>query len=59
MEEIEIMFQKGGPHPWNTSPGHSLLDAKVQELQEHGKAGGVLAGTEERTEDIEKTGTGI
>jgi hypothetical protein len=47
LEEIEILFQKGGPHPWNTTPGNSLLDAKIQEFQNRRKSGGIMGGTEE------------
>jgi hypothetical protein len=59
LEEIEILFQKGGPHPWQTKPGNSLLDAKILELQRSGKsgAGGVIGGTEEeKIEYLEKHG---
>ena len=34
LEEIELMFSKGGPHPWNTRPGDSLLDAKIAQVEE-------------------------
>jgi hypothetical protein len=53
------LFQKGGPHPWQTKPGNSLLDAKILELQRAGKAGagGVVGGTEEeKIEYLEKHG---
>jgi len=30
LEEIEIMFSKGGPKPWNTKPGGSRLDAEIE-----------------------------
>jgi hypothetical protein len=56
LEEIEIMFQKGGPHPWHTKPGNSLLDAKIQEFRNRGKESGIFNGTEEgRAEYAEKT----
>jgi hypothetical protein len=56
LEEIEIMFQKGGPKPWKTKPGDSMLDSKVEDIQQHGKTGGVIGGTEEeRAEYVEKT----
>jgi len=56
LEEIELLFQKGGPHPWNTKPGNSLLDARVLEVQQQsGKRAGVIGGTEEeRAEYVEK-----
>lgn len=61
LEEIEILFQRGGPRPWNTKPGNSLLDAKIQEFQSRGKGGGVIGGTEEeRAEYAEKpTANGV
>ncbi|KAL9636008.1 MAG: hypothetical protein Q9204_002408 [Flavoplaca sp. TL-2023a] len=34
LEEIEVLFSKGGPRPWNTRPGDSLLDVKIAQLQE-------------------------
>ena len=51
------MFGKDGPHPWNTKPGNSLLDARVQDIQEHGgKVGAAFNGAEvETAEDVEKT----
>lgn len=39
LEEIEIMFSKGGPRPWHTKPGGSRLDAEIQAVIER-KAGG-------------------
>jgi hypothetical protein len=30
------MFRKGGPKPWKTKPGGSLLDERVFEYREHG-----------------------
>jgi Sugar (and other) transporter len=34
LEEIELMFSKDGPHPWNTKPGGSRLDAEIQAIIE-------------------------
>ncbi|KAL2004835.1 hypothetical protein VTN00DRAFT_3108 [Thermoascus crustaceus] len=34
IEEIEEMFGKGGPWPWETKPGHSKLDALIEEARE-------------------------
>jgi hypothetical protein len=34
IEEIEEMFSEGGPRPWHTKPGHSKLDAAVQEARD-------------------------
>jgi hypothetical protein len=31
------MFKKGGPKPWHTKPGDSLLDKRILEIQETGK----------------------
>ncbi len=39
LEEIEIMFSKGGPRPWNTRPGGSRLEAEIQAVINR-KAGG-------------------
>jgi len=48
LEEIEIMFRKGGPKPWHTKPGDSLLDQKILEMESGGKKeGGIAAGSEE------------
>lgn len=61
LEEIELLFAKDGPHPWNTKPGNSLLDARVQDIQEHGgKVGAAFGGGAEveTAEDVEKTATG-
>lgn len=33
LEEIEVMFVKGGPKPWNTKPGESRLDERVREVE--------------------------
>ncbi|KAL8998723.1 MAG: hypothetical protein Q9169_002278 [Polycauliona sp. 2 TL-2023] len=40
LEEIEVLFSKGGPRPWNTRPGDSLLDAKIQQVEESRHKGG-------------------
>ena len=34
LEEIEILFGKGGPMPWRTKVGESALDAHIQEVKE-------------------------
>ena len=34
LEEIEEMFSRGGPRPWQTKPGHSRLDRLVEEARE-------------------------
>jgi len=49
LEEIEIMFRKGGPRPWHTKPGGSLLDQKILEVQAGGRkeSSGIAGGTEE------------
>ena len=42
IEEIEFLFSRGGPRPWNTRPGESLLDRKIEAvrgLQREGKGG--------------------
>jgi MFS family permease len=55
LEEIELLFSKGGPHPWHTKPGGSRLDAEIQaviERKAHGSenyAGGMaMHGDEEK-----------
>jgi len=58
LEEIEELFRKGGPRPWHTKPGGSLLDQKVLKYREHGhKTGGVME-TEGRVEHAEKIEAG-
>ncbi|KAL8684853.1 MAG: hypothetical protein Q9224_006100 [Gallowayella concinna] len=42
LEEIELLFSKGGPKPWNTRPGDSLLDAKVAQVEDLQQKGGPL-----------------
>ena len=34
LEEIEEMFQTGGPHAWQTRKGHSKLDALIEEARQ-------------------------
>ncbi|KAN0068045.1 General substrate transporter [Elaphomyces granulatus] len=34
IEEIEEMFSKGGPYPWQTKKGNSKLDARIEEARE-------------------------
>jgi len=34
IEEIEILFNKGGPKPWKTKPGDSRLDSEIQAVLE-------------------------
>jgi Sugar (and other) transporter len=55
LEEIEILFSKGGPRPWHTKPGQSRLDAEIQAIIErktHGKenypGGMAMHGDEEK-----------
>ncbi|KAL8958866.1 MAG: hypothetical protein Q9193_004158 [Seirophora villosa] len=40
LEEIEVLFSRGGPRPWNTRPGHSLLDAKIAQVEDLQRKGG-------------------
>lgn len=40
IEEIELLFSKGGPKPWNTKPGGSRLDAEIRALLERKAHGG-------------------
>ena len=32
LEEVEVMFAKGGPHAWRTRPGQSRLDDEVRHV---------------------------
>ena len=50
------MFRKGGPRPWHTKPGDSLLDQRILEVRAgEGKKGGIAAASdEERMEFGEK-----
>ena len=34
LKEIEVLFPKVGPRPWNTRPGDSLFDVKIAQMQE-------------------------
>ncbi|PGH06949.1 hypothetical protein AJ79_06423 [Helicocarpus griseus UAMH5409] len=34
IEEIEEMFSDGGPRAWHTKPGHSKLDAIIEQVKE-------------------------
>lgn len=43
------MFNKGGPRPWHTKPGHSKLDGLIEEAREK-----KLAVTDVETHGIEK-----
>ncbi|KAL8838874.1 MAG: hypothetical protein Q9205_000281 [Flavoplaca limonia] len=55
LEEIEVLFSKGGPRPWNTRSGDSLLDikiAQVQETQQKGEHLGVNFGSTENSEEL-------
>jgi hypothetical protein len=40
LEEIELLFAPGGPKPWKTRPGQSLLDARVMEVEEKARTVG-------------------
>jgi hypothetical protein len=52
LEEIEMMFRKGGPRPWNTKPGGSSLDERIEDVRQQGKQhqDGILSGTETTVE---------
>ena len=55
LEEIEVLFSKGGPRPWNTRPGDGLLDVKiaqVQETQQKREHLGVNFGSTENSEEL-------
>lgn len=52
LEEIEMLIQSGGPRPWKTGPGNSLLDQRVMDMQAGGKEGGVIGGMEEERREF-------
>ncbi|KAI4123562.1 MAG: hypothetical protein LQ338_005215, partial [Usnochroma carphineum] len=57
LEEIELLFSKGGPRPWKTKPGDSLLDAKiaqVQGLQQNGEPLGEKFGSIAHSEGLKE-----
>lgn len=57
LEEIEMLFSKGGPRPWNTRPGDSMLDAKVahvEELQQKGERIGEKFGSIAHSEGLKE-----
>ncbi|KAK6592881.1 High-affinity glucose transporter 12 [Botrytis cinerea] len=48
LEEIELLFAKGGPKPWKTRPGDSLLDDRVRDVAVgDGKMGVGIGGVQE------------
>lgn len=40
IEEIEVLFGRGGPRPWATKPGGSRLDGEIQAVIERKARGG-------------------
>jgi hypothetical protein len=53
------LFKKGGPHPWKTKPGDSLLDQRILDVREHGgKTGGIAEGMEEERVEYGKKNAG-
>ena len=42
LEEIELLFSKGGPRPWKTKPGDSRLDGEVERVRERKMRGGSI-----------------
>ena len=40
LEEIEFMFSKGGPKPWQTKVGESRLDAEIAAVRERQRGSG-------------------
>lgn len=62
IEEIEELFLPGAPKPWNTKPGHSRLDAMIDEAnREHLTMADVKAGkrnisvAEHREENVDNS----
>jgi hypothetical protein len=58
LEEIEELFRRGGPRPWKTKPGGSLLDQHILDFQQRGHKTGGMMGTEGRVEYADKTENG-
>lgn len=62
IEEIEELFLPGAPKPWHTKPGHSRLDAMIDEAnREHLTMADIQAGkrnaslVEHHEENIDNT----
>jgi len=49
IEEVEEMFAKGGPKPWQTKKGESRLQAEIERVKERQEKG-ELQGMDERVE---------
>lgn len=47
LEEIELMFRKDGPWPWQTKVGESHLDAEIRGVQEEIQRGNSVAYSED------------
>jgi hypothetical protein len=58
LEEIEELFRRGGPRPWKTKPGGSLLDQRIFEMRETGHKRAGIMGTEDRVEYADKNEAG-
>ena len=54
LEEIEELFRKGGPRPWKTKPGGSLLDQRILDARESSHKRHGTLGTEDKVEYAEK-----
>lgn len=53
LEEIEQSFAPGAPAPWKTKPGHSSLDAKVEQVREREKGTKLVGAVVEHEEETE------
>jgi len=52
LEEIELLFAPGSVHPWQTRPGDSLLDARLQQVANEG------GNVDKAREKLERDGAG-
>ncbi|CZR54042.1 related to high-affinity glucose transporter [Phialocephala subalpina] len=59
LEEIELMFSKGGPRPWNTKPGGSRLDAEIAAVIERKTNKGEIYENRPGDDITEEKGTNI
>jgi MFS family permease len=59
LEEIELMFSKGGPKPWRTKPGGSRIDAEIQAVIERKAHGEEIYENRPGDELSEEKGTNV
>jgi hypothetical protein len=59
LEEIELMFNKDGPRPWNTKSGGSKIDAEIQAVIERKAHSGDVYENRLGDEVTEEKGTNV